>query len=522
MARQAFRDGRPRTLAFGYLYFGYAYAQAAGYRATYRTPAQRLAFADGFGDNAGLRLLYGRPFDLQSVGGYAAWRVGGVLALAAAAFGLLAAVRATRAEEEAGRVEVVLAQPVSRRCVYLAAAVATGAGVLLLAAAEVLGLLVGRVPPGGAVLMGAATAAVAAVFAGVGAVTAQLVATRRTALGLGAVVIGVALALRVVGATVADLRWVAWLTPLGWSEQVRPFAAARPLVLLVPAVVTAVVALLAFRLTEVRDLGAGVFREKDAAAPRAVLLGSPAAFALRQQSGSLTTWVLAVAGLSFVFGTVANSISTADVPADVQHQLAKFEMGSILSPAGYLGFVFLFVVVAVSAYACAQIALARREEAEQLETVLAQPVSRLRWFASRLAVGAVALAAVAGTSGLAAWAGARVGDVHLPLSRLLAAGANALPTGLLFLGLAALAFGAAPRAGAAVGYGLLASTFLWQLVGTLLRAPRWVLDLSPFAHVATVPAQPFRPLAAGLLVAIGLTAGLLALAVFRRRDLAGA
>ncbi len=68
-----------------------------------RPRASRLEFAAGFSDNLALRMFYGAPHDLLSVGGFTAWRVGGTLAIAAAVFGLLAAVRALRTEEDTGR-----------------------------------------------------------------------------------------------------------------------------------------------------------------------------------------------------------------------------------------------------------------------------------------------------------------------------------------------------------------------------------------------------------------------------------
>jgi ABC-2 type transport system permease protein len=105
---------------------------------------------------------------------------------------------------------------------------------------------------------------------------------------------------------------------------------------------------------------------------------------------------------------------------------------------------------------------------------------------------------------------------------MLEAGANALPVALLFLGLAALDYAVAPRASAAIAYGLVTVTFLWQLVGSLLGAPAWLDDLTPFAHVGLVPAQPFRVIAAVVMVGIGAAAALAALAAFRRRDLLGA
>jgi ABC-2 type transport system permease protein len=52
--------------------------------------------------------------------------------------------------------------------------------------------------------------------------------------------------------------------------------------------------------------------------------------------------------------------------------------------------------------------------------------------------------------------------------------------------------------------------------------PDWVVELTPFAHVGLVPTQAFRVGAAAIMAAIGVLAGVAALALFRRRDLLGA
>jgi ABC-2 type transport system permease protein len=123
--------------------------------------------------------------------------------------------------------------------------------------------------------------------------------------------------------------------------------------------------------------------------------------------------------------------------------------------------------------------------------------------------------------GLPGWAGARTAGAHLGLGRLLEAGANMLPIAALFLGIAALAFAVAPRISGPVSYGLLAVAYLWELVGALTGAPRWALDITPFAHVGLVPAEPFRAVSALIMIAIGAVAGGMALELFRRRDLVG-
>ena len=79
-----------------------------------------------------------------------------------------------------------------------------------------------------------------------------------------------------------------------------------------------------------------------------------------------------------------------------------------------------------------------------------------------------------------------------------------------------------PRASAGIAYGLVTVTFLWQLSGSLLGAPKWLVDLTPFAHVGLVPAQSFRLDAALVMLAIGAASAIAALGVFRRRDLLGA
>ena len=96
---------------------------------------------------------------------------------------------------------------------------------------------------------------------------------------------------------------------------------------------------------------------------------------------------------------------------------------------------------------------------------------------------------------------------------MIGAGANCLPPAVLFLGLAALAYAAIPRAAAGISYGLVAVAFLWQLFGALLGAPRWLVDVTPFAHVGLVPAQPFDAAGAAVMIALG------AIRVFGRRDL---
>jgi ABC-2 type transport system permease protein len=220
---------------------------------------------------------------------------------------------------------------------------------------------------------------------------------------------------------------------------------------------------------------------------------------------------------------VSQSVSSAGIAKSLQREIARLGSGSIVTPTGYIAFVFIFFILAVSLFACAQVGAARREEADEyLEILLALPVSRRRWLAGRLLLASCAAATLSFACGLLTWAGAASVGVHISLARTLEAGANCLPVALLFLGIAALAYAVVPRASVGIAYGLVIVTFLWQLVGSLLGAPHWLVNLTPFAHVGLVPAQPFRAGSAAIMLAIGLVALLGALSLFRRRDLLGA
>src|ERR1019366_1470797 len=148
--------------------------------------------------NDALRLFYGYPYDALTVGGYSAWRVGGTLAIAAAVFGVLAAVRALRTEEDTGRMELILAGAVGRRPAFFSAMAAIAAGALILWIAAFAGFLAGGLPAGGSAYLALSTAAVVPVFVGVGALASQLAPTRRIALELGSAVVALFWLLRVI------------------------------------------------------------------------------------------------------------------------------------------------------------------------------------------------------------------------------------------------------------------------------------------------------------------------------------
>jgi ABC-2 type transport system permease protein len=278
----------------------------------------------------------------------------------------------------------------------------------------------------------------------------------------------------------------------------------------------------AARISASRDVGAGLIRTADSAPPSGWLLSSPTALALRRERGVLAVWVIGFAIFGVILGAISTSVSTAGIPENLQKEFEKFGSGSIISPTGYLSFVFIVFIFAVCLFVCSQIGAARQEESEQqLETLLALPVSRYHWLGGRLLLAAGAAAVLSLLAGLLTWAGATAQSVDISLPKLLEAGANCLPISLLFLGISALAYALLPRASSAISYSLVSVAFVWYLVGAIGGAPRWLVDITPFQHIGLVPVQSFRVGAAVTMVAIGVVTAIAALYLFRQRDLLG-
>jgi ABC-2 type transport system permease protein len=522
VVRRALAQMRVLTASFAVIFAVYAVANVVGYRTTYPDQGDRIGLERSFGTNSSLRMFYGVPHTLLTTSGYTEWRVGGFLAIVVSVFGLLAAVRTTRSEEESGRLEVVLAACVTRGDAFAAAVTAAVVSLAIVAAATFAALALCRIPAGGAALLALSLAATGLVFIGVGALAGQIAATRRGAYTMAVLALGVAFTLRVAADTGNGLGWLRWTTPLGWAEEIRPLTAARPAVMVLPLAAASLLVLAAWLAARERDLGSALLRGSDSSRPRLALLGSVGGQALRDEAPALAAWVTGAGLFALVVGSLSGSVAGALTPS-VRRQLAQLGASNVATPSGFLAFYFVFFVLAVSLLFCAQVASARHEEAEsRLETLLALPVARKRWLGDRLAIAIAGGTAMAIVSGVLAWAGARANGVHVALGGTIEAGLNILPAGLLFLGLATLVYGLFPRAGAGAGYAIVGAAFLWDLVGGLTGAPRWLLELTPFHHVGLVPIAPYPATAAAVMTLLGAAAAVAGMWAFGRRDLAGA
>ena len=487
----------------------------------YGTPAERADLLRQMETNSSLRAMVGPVFD-DSLGALTAWRVGVYAGALAAVMSLLVVVRHTRDEEESGRQELVASGAVGRQAsltaALLAAAVANAVLALLVTAG-----LAGQGTTG-ALALGLGIAAVGMVFATMAAIVAQLTESARPARGLTAAVLGAAFVLRAAGDSATDggtsqafgtgggSSVLTWLSPLGWLENLRPYASERWWVLALLAGAVALQAAVAYALAGRRDLGMSFLSTRPG--PASWRLGSAGALAWRLQRGGVLGWSIGFFLAGVVYGGMTDG--AADLVGDNDNARRIVErMGGqsgltdafLASMVGMLGLIAALYIVA------SVLRLHGEETSGRAEPVLANAVGRVRWAAGHLVIafGGAALIMLLAGLGFAVGYGKETGPI-------LEACLVQLPAVWVVGGVAVLLHGVLPRA-ALAAWGIAGAVLLIGWVGPALDVPQAVLDVSPFGHLPKLPGGSMRW--GPVLVLTGLAVLLVAggLAGLRRRDM---
>lgn len=485
--------------------------------------AGRQSYVASIASNPGFLLLEGPAYG-SSVGALGIWAAGDALWIVGLA-SLLTVIRHTRAEEEAGRRELLGATVVGRHAGLAAALSVAFAANLALALVATLALIGKGLPATGSFAFGLSLAVVGWLFAALGALAAQLTESAAAARGIAVAGLGAAWMLRAVGdagGTGGGASWLAWLSPLGWARRIRPFADERWWILSLAATAVVVLAAAAFALSARRDVGAGVLPPRLGPATASPGFGSPLALAWRLNRSRMLAWATGSALLAGVFSASASSagdlFKTNPLIGDMFEQVG----GGATPTDVFLSAIMGMLGLLAAPYALSTALRLRSEEVElRADPVLATSVGRLRWATSHLAFSllgpAVALAAAGLTGGLVY--GLSVGDVGRELPRVLAGAMVQLPAVWVLAGVTVALFGLLPRFASAAWAALAVFLVLW-MVQMSVPLSQWLLDLSPFFHIPTIPGGEMTATPLVSLVAITAVLAVAGLVGFRRRDVA--
>jgi len=490
---------------------------AAQYKSLYPT-AESLQVVSGVVSNPSLVALNGPLFGV-SLGGLTAWKIGVTELILIAVMSTLTVIRHSRAEEEAGRLELVGSAVVGRRAALTAALLTAAVADLAVALLTALALIGTGMPAGGSLALGLAIGATGLVFAAVAAVAAQLTEGARAASGIAFAVLGASFLARAAGDT--GPTWLSWLSPIGWGMRLRAYAGNVWWVLALAVALSAAGVAVAYLLVGRRDLGEGMLPQRPGPAVAAPSLRSSLALAWRLHRGVLIGWLIGLALGGAVMGGAADAISDSlSGNQQITDLLTRMGGRKGLQDA-YLAAVFGITGLTAAAYAVqATLRLRGEESAGRLEPLLATRTGRLRWLFSHLVFALLGTALLLAAAGAAAGLvyGVQVHDVGGQVPRMLGDALVQAPAAWVLAGLGVALFGLVPRLAALTWAGLIGCFVLLEL-GALLDLSQWVVDASPFAHVPKLPGSEFTVTPLLWLVAIGAALIAAGLAGFRRRDI---
>ena len=446
-----------------------------------------------------------------------------MLAMTAAFVALMAiftVTRHTRADEEDGRTELVLANPVGRLAPLAAAitvAILASVTVGIVSAVGLGSINVTSIDWPGSLLYGAALASLGVVFTGVAAVTAQLTDNGRSASGLAGLALGLAYAVRAIG-DAAGVPWLSWLSPFAWAQRTYAYVDDRWWPLALAALLTVALVAGAVTLNGRRDLGSGLREPRPGPVHASARLGTPFGLALRLQRTALIAWAASLLAFGLMYGTLLGAAKDFATKLEVVDKVLS-GYGSALIPA-FLSLLVTMLAMAASVYAIIGTLRAQAEErSSRAEALLATPVSRTRWVGSNAVVGGggSVLILLAGALGVGLTGAASLGDASVLRDVLEGAAVQVAPL-LLVVGLVVALFGWLPRltglAWIVVVYAIAVGTF-----GGLLSLPDWAMNLSPFSLVPALPAESFTPWPVLAMLAVAAALYVVGVVGLRRRDL---
>ena len=482
----------------------------------YPDRAARAAFAATIMASPAQRALYGQVYN-DSLGAVSIWKAGMFHLLIAVAV-ILTVIRHTRADEETGRAELINSTMVGRYASLTAALLLSFGASIATGAIGALGLLITDIAPAGSLAFGTALAASGLVFAAVAAVAAQLSPSARVTRGVAFAVLAAAFTLRAVGD--AGSGTLSWLSALGWSLQVRPYAGDRWWVLVLHLVTTVGLTVMAYRMIARRDLGAGLIAERPGPGTAASTLRGAFGLAWRLDRGALLLWTVGLCLYGLLIGSVVHGIGDELGSATARDIVIRMG-GTTALEQGFIAVAFCMLGMAAAAFAISlSLRLHQEESSQRAETLLAGTVDRSRWLASHLVIALTGSAVAMLLAGLAAGLtyGVAAGDVGGKVSMVVTTAAVQLPAAWLLAAVTVALFGLAPRF-TPVAWGVLVGFVALYLIGSLSGFAQWLLDLVPFAHTPRVGGGDFTAVPLLLLLVIDATLIALGMIAFRRRDL---
>lgn len=492
------------------------WSQAVSVKGLYATQAEFDRAAASMDDNPALVAMAGPARALDTVGGQVAWQA---TAFGAVCLGLMCMFlvgRHTRAEEESGRDELLRAGVVARTAPLAAAGLLAALASLLVGGCVAMSLVLFPLAAADSWALGLGLTAFGITVTGIAMVAAQLTSGVRAMYGLVGAVIGASYLLRAVGDLGTPV--LSWASPIGWYQAMHAFSGLRwwPVALLVAAGVGASAA--SYAVFSRRDHGDGVLAARSGPAHASPGLATPLGLAWQQQRGSLIGWSCGLALTGLAYGSLGSDVGDLLGGSTATSDVLVRGGGDLVD--GFYATAIIMLGLISGGWAISSALRPRAEEdAGRVDHLLATSLSRRAWLGGHVTMTVLGTLVVVVAAGLGLGVGyALSADDTGAVVRLTVATVPMAAPVLVLAGLTRLLYGVAPRA-ATSGWLGLGFAVVVLFFGPLLDLPAWLQDVSPFDHLALVPAEQFRWTPFVVLLAVATLVSSVGQWGFRRRDL---
>lgn len=481
----------------------------------YTTQAEFDRAAASMADNLAFVAMAGPARALNTTGGQVFWQASAFGAIAAGLMSMFIVGRHTRAEEETGRDELLRATSVGRLAASTAALLTAAIANVVLGAFVAGSLALYGLAVPDSVATGVGLTLCGWFFSATALVAAQLVTSTRAAYGLTGVVIAVAYLLRAVGDVGNGV--ASWFSPIGWYQAMHPYSGLRWWPALLLLVGTAAVAAAAYALFDRRDYGTGVFSTRPGPARAPASLAGGYGLAWRLQRAPMISWTAGLFATGFVYGTMGRDVR--DLIGDSETSQKMFLQGSSDIVEAFYATSMIVLALIVCGFAISSTLRPRSEEDDgHLEVVLATALPRTQWLLANVAMTVAGTAAALLAAGIGLGAGYSIvtrttdqfWDLSMPILQY-------APAVLVLSGVARLLYGLSPRLMVVAWLPLVLASVV-MLFGDLLSIPQWLQDLSPFEHLALVPAAAVDWVAVVVLALVAAALSVAGQYAFWRRD----
>ncbi len=489
---------------------------------TFPTEQERLALAQSIEGNPAFEAMFGKAIQIHTIEGFTLWRAGGPLFPAIVIWGMLAATRLARGDEDRGHDELLLGGVLSRRALFLSALVTPLIFAVAYTILTVVALMaISDISASGAIRFACGMAGGFTFFAALGALLVQLTPSRSSAVRIGLGVIGAALAMRILSVLEQMPEWLPWLTPFGWFTEIGTIEVGSNLPFLLFGAGTLVLAGVATTLAQQREIhGSLLLGDQETAGPQPPYK-SLWWHEVQQSRPAVIGFSLVGVLLTGIFGMVANDFAEfiVDFPAFAAF-LGEFGLSDPGDPSAYIGLIITMLVLVPALFAAGHVAAIREEEATgRLTVLLILPLERHRWLITNVLVGLAGIVIISLLVGFSAMIGTSITGTMLAPADALSAGLNLIPIAVLFTGLGVLIFGIYPQLTGPLLYTVLLTSFLLVLLDAFLDIPGWLITLSPFEHQPMVPGEAANLTVSAIFLVLGVAGVIIGAIAFRRRDM---